>query len=255
MKRKLKISRKTQIGQDTGKSAKRAAEALLRLLYPNTCPLCGRVTKERVCPDCREAVRPIREPICKKCGKPISSEQAEYCHDCSHTRHYFDEGRALWLHRGGAAWSVYQFKFHNRRIYAWFYASEMARAYGGYVRKKHISLIIPIPLGRRKRRMRGFNQAEILAERLSGMLRIPLDSVHLVRRRDTIPQKSLDPAARRENVRGIFSWTGGTLAGRRVLLVDDIYTTGNTLDSAARTLKKAGAEKVYFLTISIGQGY
>ena len=103
--------------------------------------------------------------------------------------------------------------------------------------------------------MRGFNQAEILAERLSGRLRIPLDSVHLVRRRDTIPQKSLDPAARRENVRGIFSWTGGTLAGRRVLLVDDIYTTGNTLDSAARTLKKAGAEKVYFLTISIGQGY
>ena len=222
MKRKLKISRKTQIGQDTGKSAKRAAEALLRLLYPNTGPLCGRVTKERVCPDCREAVRPIREPICKKCGKPISSEQAEYCHDCSHTRHYFDEGRALWLHRGGAAWSVYQFKFHNRRIYAGFYASEMARAYGGYVRKKHISLIIPIPLGRRKRRMRGFNQAEILAERLSGRLRIPLDSVHLVRRRDTIPQKSLDPAARRENVRGIFSWTGGTLAGRRVLLVDDI---------------------------------
>ena len=255
MKRKLKVSRKTQIRQDTGKSAKRAAEALLRLLYPNTCPLCGRVTEERVCPACREAVRPIREPICKKCGKHISSEQAEYCHDCSHTRHYFDEGRALWLHRGGAAWSVYQFKFHNRRIYAGFYASEMARAYGGYVRKKHISLIIPIPLGRRKRRMRGFNQAEILAERLSGRLRIPLDSVHLVRRRDTIPQKSLDPAARRENVRGIFSWTGGTLAGRRVLLVDDIYTTGSTLDSAARTLKKAGAEKVYFLTISIGQGY
>lgn len=255
MKRKLKVSRKTQIRQDTGKSAKRAAGALLRLLYPNTCPLCGRVTKERVCPDCREAVRPIREPICKKCGKPISSEQAEYCHDCSRTCHYFDEGRALWLHRGGAAWSVYQFKFHNRRIYAGFYASEMARAYGGYVRKKHISLIIPIPLGRRKRRMRGFNQAEILAERLSGRLRIPLDSVHLVRRRDTIPQKSLDPAARRENVRGIFSWTGRSLAGRRVLLVDDIYTTGSTLDSAARTLKKAGAEKVYFLTISIGQGY
>lgn len=255
MKRKLKISRKTQIRQDTGKSAKRAAEALLRLLYPNTCPLCGRVTKERVCPDCREAVRPIREPICKKCGKPISSEQAEYCHDCSRTRRYFDEGRALWLHRGGAAWSVYQFKFRNRRIYAGFYASEMVRAYGDYVRKKHISLIVPIPLGRRKRRMRGFNQAEILAEKLSGRLRIPLDSVHLVRRRDTVPQKSLDPAARRENVRGIFSWTGGPLAGRRVLLIDDIYTTGSTLDSAARTLKKAGAEKVYFLTISIGQGY
>ncbi len=255
MNRKLQITRKPRMSRNIGRSAKKVAEALLRLLYPNTCPLCGRVTKERVCPACAEAVQPVREPICKKCGKPVSSEQAEYCHDCSRTRRCYDEGRALWLHRGGAAWSVYQFKFHNRRIYAGFYASEMARVYGDYVRKKRISLIIPIPLGRKKRRMRGFNQAEILAEKLSGRLQISLDAVHLVRRRDTVPQKSLDPAARRENVRGIFHWTGRPLAGRSVLLVDDIYTTGSTLDSAARTLKKAGAEKVYFLTISIGQGY
>lgn len=90
---------------------------------------------------------------------------------------------------------------------------------------------------------------------MSGKLLIPLDADHLVRWRDTRPQKSLDPAARRENVRGIFRWTGRSLAGQKVLLIDDIYTTGSTLDSASRTLKKAGAEKVYFLTISIGQGY
>ena len=237
------------------KAAKRALEALLRLLYPNTCPLCGRVTRERVCPACADAVRPIGEPICKKCGKPVRDEQAEYCRDCSRVRHYFDEGRALWLHRGQAAWSVYQFKFHNRRIYAGFYASEMARVHGAYVRRRCVCLIIPIPLGRRKRRRRGFNQAEVLAGELSGRLQVPMDAAHLVRRRDTVPQKSLDPAARRENVRGIFAWTGCSLEGRNVLLVDDIYTTGSTLDSAARTLKKAGAEKVYFLTISIGQGY
>ena len=65
------------------KAAKRAEEVLLRLLYPNTCPLCGRVTRERVCPACADAVRPIGEPICKKCGKPVRDEQAEYCRDCS----------------------------------------------------------------------------------------------------------------------------------------------------------------------------
>ena len=234
---------------------RKAGEAALRLLYPNTCPLCGRVTEREVCPDCAREVRPLREPLCKKCGKPIGSDQEEFCRDCSRTRHYFDEGRALWLHRKQAAWSIYQFKFNNRRIYAGFYASEMARIYEGYIRKRDISLIVPIPLGRKKRRSRGFNQAEILAEKLSGKLQIPLDADHLVRWRDTRPQKSLDPAARRENVRGIFQWTGRSLAGQKVLLIDDIYTTGSTLDSASRTLKKAGAEKVYFLTISIGQGY
>lgn len=234
---------------------RKAGEAALRLLYPNTCPLCGRVTEREVCPDCAREVLPLREPLCKKCGKPIGSDQEEFCRDCSRTRHYFDEGRALWLHRKQAAWSIYQFKFHNRRIYAGFYASEMARIYEGYIRKRDISLIVPIPLGRKKRRSRGFNQAEILAEKLSGKLQIPLDADHLVRWRDTRPQKSLDPAARRENVRGIFQWTGRSLAGQKVLLIDDIYTTGSTLDSASRTLKKAGAEKVYFLTISIGQGY
>ena len=76
-----------------------------------------------------------------------------------------------------------------------------------------ITLIVPIPLGRKKRRSRGFNQAEILAGELSGKLLIPLDADHLVRWRDTRPQKSLDPAARRENVRGIFQWTGRSLAG------------------------------------------
>lgn len=234
---------------------RKAGEAALRLLYPNTCPLCGRVTGREVCPDCAREVRPLREPLCKKCGKPIGSDQEEFCRDCSRTRHYFDEGRALWLHRKQAAWSIYQFKFHNRRIYAGFYASEMARIYEGYIRKRGITLIVPIPLGRKKRRSRGFNQAEILAEKLSGKLQIPLDADHLVRWRDTRPQKSLDPAARRENVRGIFQWTGRSLAGQKVLLIDDIYTTGSTLNSASRTLKKAGAEKVYFLTISIGQGY
>lgn len=234
---------------------RKAGEAALRLLYPNTCPLCGRVTGREVCPDCAREVRPLREPLCKKCGKPIGSDQEEFCRDCSRTRHYFDEGRALWLHRKQAARSIYQFKFHNRRIYAGFYASEMARIYEGYIRKRDISLIVPIPLGRKKRRSRGFNQAEILAEKLSGKVQIPLDADHLVRWRDTKPQKSLDPTARRENVRGIFRWTGRSLSGQKVLLIDDIYTTGSTLDSASRTLKKAGAEKVYFLTISIGQGY
>ena len=105
-------------------------EKLLRFFYPNTCPLCGRVIREEVCPDCARRVQPIREPLCKTCGKPIRSSQAEYCLDCSRTVHDFDCGRALYVHRGQAAWSIYQFKFHNRRIYG----QVLCRAAGGPVR-------------------------------------------------------------------------------------------------------------------------
>ena len=230
-------------------------EKLLRFFYPNTCPLCGRVIREEVCPDCARRVQPIRESLCKTCGKPIRSSQAEYCLDCSHTVHDFDCGRALYVHRGQAAWSIYQFKFHNRRIYGRFYAGQLADRYGTLVQKWGVTRILPIPLSRKKRRLRGFNQAQILALELAERLGIPADTGSLVRIRHTKPQRTLDPVLRRQNVRRAFGWTGGSLAGERVLLVDDIYTTGSTLDGAARLLKRAGAEKVYFLTVSIGQGY
>lgn len=227
----------------------------LRLLYPNTCPLCGRVTEEEICPACKNAVHTVGEPLCKKCGKPLHDERVEYCRDCRHTRHYFEEGRALWLHQKQPAWSVYQFKFHNRRIYGRFYVEKIMERFAGHIAKWRISLIIPIPLSKKKRRIRGFNQAEILAKGLEEKTGIPAEVHCFVRIRNTRPQKSLDPSCRRQNVLGAFAWTGGSLKGRNILLVDDIYTTGNTIDSAARVLKKAGAENVYFLTISIGQGY
>lgn len=234
---------------------KEFAEKALRLLYPHTCPFCGRVTEREVCSDCAGKVVYIHEPFCKMCGKPLQKEQQEYCLDCMGRRHFFSQGRALWPHQKETAWSIYQFKYHNRRIHGSFYAEKMAERYGGYLRKRKILLMIPIPLSRKKRRKRGFNQAEILACELSRRVGVPADSCHLLRIRDTIPQKVFDPAARRANVSGIFVWKGPRLTGLSVLLLDDIYTTGSTLDSAALTLKKAGARKVYFLTISIGQGY
>ena len=194
-------------------------EKLLRFFYPNTCPLCGRVIREEVCPDCARRVQPIREPLCKTCGKPIRSSQAEYCLDCSRTVHDFDCGRALYVHRGQAAWSIYQFKFHNRRIYGRFYAGQLADRYGTLVQKWGVTRILPIPLSRKKRRLRGFNQAQILALELAERLGIPADTGSLVRIRHTKPQRTLDPVLRRQNVRRAFGWTGGSLAGERVMMV------------------------------------
>ena len=120
------------------------------------------------------------------------------------------------------------------------------------IRRWNPDVIIPVPLHRARRRKRGYNQAQILAENLGRMLRIPVDSKSLARKKKTSPQKKLGHNERKKNLKNAFAVTP---AFRPVRKVHDIYTTGNTLDAAAKSLKEKGVEKVYFLTISIGQGY
>lgn len=193
-----------------------------------------------------------------KCGKPIRSGEQEYCYDCAHTDHYFEQGAALWLHREPVNRSIYQFKFHNQRAFGRYYAEEMARRYGRTLRRWNPTLILPVPLHPLKQRKRGYNQAAIVAGELGRLSGIIVDDGILKRVRGTAPQKSLAPEERKRNIGGAFlvgRQERKRLAGKRVLLIDDIYTTGSTMDEAARTLRRAGAEKVYYLAISIGQGY
>ncbi len=235
-----------------GESRKRS---LLDLLYPHTCPFCGRVSADDVCGTCKEKLEYIREPRCMRCGKPIRKEEQEYCYDCERTSHVYERGYALWVHRGGVQRAVYQFKYHNQRIYSQFFGRELLSRYGQAVRRWNVTTIIPIPLSGKRRRRRGFNQAELLARELGSGLGIPVDAKNLVRVRDTSPQKQMDVKGRNSNLKNAFAWRGKKGICGNILLVDDIYTTGNTIDAAARVLKSSGAGKIYFLTISIGQGY
>ena len=130
----------------------------------------------------------------------------------------------------------------------------MADQYGYYLREKKVELIVPVPLHRKKMRIRGYNQAALLAEVLGEITGISVDEDILVRVKNTKPLKQLNDKERRRSIRGAFSVRKSVWA-KTIVLIDDIYTTGSTLDEAARVLLKAGAEKVYYLTISIGQGY
>ena len=116
-------------------------------------------------------------------------------------------------------------------------------------------LIIPIPLHIRKRRQRGFNQSYIIAREISLLISVPVRSNILKRVRYTNPQKRLDHKRRKANLYDAFRVKGDLYKVKTVLLIDDIYTTGNTMDEAARKLKMAGVKNVYFITVSIGQGY
>lgn len=194
-----------------------------------------------------------------KCGKPVSNEWQEYCADCEHTHHYYEKGIALWLHKEAVKQSIYHFKFHNQRAFAKYYAEEMVRNLGTIVKRWNPELLIPIPLHMRKQRKRGYNQAALLARELGKRLNVEVDEKVLIRKKYTKPQKELGPENRKKNLETAFAIKDKEakkrLQGKKVLLIDDIYTTGSTIDAAARILKNGGAQNVCYLTISIGQGY
>lgn len=230
-------------------------EKCLGVLYPQTCYFCGKVCITPICKECEEHIKYIEEPICMKCGKPIRYEENEYCNDCQDTHFSYEQGRSIWIHTGRVRWSIYQFKYHNRRIYGKFYAEELFRLYGDLIQRWGIDVIIPIPLHRSRRRKRGYNHAEIIARHLGLLADIHVEPKAVMRIRNTNPQKALSNKERKKNLKEAFRVTKYWKEEKNVLLVDDIYTTGSTIESVANVLKKKGAHKVWFLTISIGQGF
>ncbi len=237
----------------------------------------------QVCDSCRPTLPWVSEPACMKCGKPLDRAESEYCEDCRRTPHLFDQGRAAFAYSGAMRHSVYRMKFQNRRDYLDFYAEAMVQAGQLCLRLWQPQVIVPVPMHWKKRAARGYNQSELLAVRISRLTGIPCDRRLLCCVRYTGNQKELNRKERLQNLRGSFEVrlpesAPGSAASRRpvgareragrmherrwtyefmpsrVLLVDDVYTTGSTMDEAARALREAGARQIYFLTICIGKG-
>ncbi|MCD7921477.1 MAG: ComF family protein [Clostridiales bacterium] len=221
-------------------------------LYPPRCPACDGISAYGICDRCRRDLVYIRDDFCMKCGKPLAGEQDEYCADCGKKRHYFDQGRALFSYQGRIRPSLYRLKYANRREYAAVYGREMADSLGGWVRQMRITKIVPIPLHPSRQRKRGYNQADLLAKVIGRCLDLPVDTQLLCRVRKTAPQKTLTSRQRKENLAGAFQTRSAIRPGERILLVDDIYTTGNTADAAALCLKRSGTCRVYVMNTAIG---
>lgn len=233
---------------------------IVRFLWPEVCPFCERVYKNGVCPECKKILKglQIKEPRCMKCGKPLRYQEQEYCYDCMKDPHFYDRGFSVWLHKKPVNQSIYQFKYHNRRQHAIYYAEKMMILYEHTIKSMGMhkpDVIIPIPLHKKRQKMRGYNQSEIIAGYLGEKLKIPVEKNWLIRTGYTEPQKKLNRKDRKKNLQHVFSVTNQYRPVKTVLLIDDIYTTGSTIDSAAKALKSRGTQIVYFLTISIGQGY
>ncbi|MBS5323837.1 MAG: ComF family protein [Lachnospiraceae bacterium] len=223
------------------------------MLYPRRCPVCHDIAVpggSRICNVCREKLKPITGPRCFRCSKPLKREEQEYCKDCRKTR-LFDQGIGIFPYGSVLQESLFKLKYGKRQEYGGFYGQIAAVYSREIIRNWGVEIIIPIPLHRKRMEKRGYNQAELIAEALGKTLCIPVDSRLMKRKVNTRPQKELDYRERKQNMKNAF-FLKGENRYRRILLVDDIYTTGSTIEAAAELLKRNGAENVFFLTIAMG---
>lgn len=238
-----------------------AADALHSALYPRRCPVCGGVPLQRrggrvwLCDKCEGKLSRIKQPSCFKCGKQLEDEESEYCRDCTVKRHSFDRGVAAFNYTDSMKKSMYAFKYNNRREYAGFYAETLFREYGRLAGSWQAEAIIPVPLHPSRLRARGYNQAEALAKELGRRMGIMVDTETLRRVKKTLPQKLLNDRERGNNIENAFQIGKNSVKYKCVIVVDDIYTTGATMDGCALTLKAGGAERVYFMSVCAGKGF
>lgn len=218
---------------------------LVDWLYPPHCAGCGK-GGIRWCADCQSKVIEIHPPYCLKCGIPTKGEKI--CINCSTNEPFFDAIRAYAFYQEPLRTALHRLKYHRDIALGDIFALHLIELFHHLA--WDIDLITAVPLGVVRLRERGYNQASLLAYPLSLATRIPYHSKVLKRVRETDSQVKLSVQERQENVLDAFQAKSDLVAGKKVLVVDDVTTTGSTLNACAKALKVAGANQVYGLTLA-----
>ena len=179
-------------------------------------------------------------------------DSVRLCGDCATIRHAFSRGGAAFTWHS-AHDAIYRFKYKGRREYADYFAAEMAGVLRERFAGETFDLLVPVPLSAERMRSRGYNQALLLAEGVGAASGIPVGRDALRRVKATLPMKDLSPESRRRNMKNAFHAYRNDVKSKKIMLVDDIYTTGATIDACAEAILAAGAVKVCFLTAAIGE--
>ncbi|MBR1478265.1 MAG: ComF family protein [Lachnospiraceae bacterium] len=230
-------------------------ERLKDAVYPRHCPVCDEIVGggEKICADCMRELKLVKAPWCMSCGRPIRDAH-ERCHECKRAgMREFVRGRVLYEYPSVAK-SIYRFKYGNRAEYAEFFGGEMAYFLKDFIDGTAADGIIPIPLHKKRMKKRGYNQAGLLAEELGKVCNIPVYDKLLIRVKNTAPLKMLGLSERQNNLKKAFNISQNGVKLKRVILVDDIYTTGSTIAEAAHTLRTYGVSEVYFVALACGEG-
>lgn len=232
-----------------------AAEAFLSLLYPWHCAVCGIPTSDYLCAGCLRAARRIRPPFCQTCSQPFDGD-IRYpfrCANCGDRHYQFDYAVTRYLSKGVVRELIHRFKYRGEFYLRHTLAGWLCEGLEDpRIREDPPDWIVPVPLYPAKRREREFNQAEALADLLGQRTGIPV--VNALRRvRNTSTQTRLDRQERMENLRNAFDLRQNTgVRGLNLLLVDDVFTTGSTVNECARALRAGGAVSVRVMTVARG---
>lgn len=246
-----------QISNSNKRQMAKALDILTGLVYPRRCPVCDDIVTpfgETIHKECKKKIQRVTGATCYKCGKPLNEniDSVEYCQDCLRIRHKYDKGYAALIYRSVSG-SVYRFKYTKRAEYADFYAEIIEEVLGDKLRALKADALVPVPMYGFKQRVRGYNQAEILAKAMGRRLNIPVKTNIIKRTRNTVPMKKLDEKARRNNLKKAFNVTLNDVKLKSIIIIDDIYTTGSTIDEIAHEFRQVGVERIYFCTLAIGQ--
>lgn len=240
-------------------SAKDLVNAGLALIYPEICQLCcnARATPADsfICTDCRQDVRYIQPPYCSKCGLPFEGAitQSFECSHCRSAQWEFQSARSAVIAQGKVLEVIHRYKYQRALWFEPFLADLLIQRARPELRPAHWDWLVPVPLHPTKQREREFNQAERLARRLGEAIGIPLKRRLLARVQPTASQTLLNREERQGNVRRAFVYRPKQrLEGRRIVLIDDVFTTGATTGECARVLRQAGADAVCVWTVARG---
>ena len=242
----------------TGRLFAGISDALASVLFPADCRLCeellSRATRIPICDECLTSFQRISESACTVCGMPLTAGTTEevdrVCLFCRDKNYTFEHARSFALYEGAVIRTILLLKFERMEPLGNWFAGQLAEI---FMREScmEADVIVPVPLYRQRERERGYNQAELIAKPLAKRLGLPIKPILLVRTKPRPEKQVLSLEERWESVRGAFATRAGSqVDNRRVLLVDDVLTTGATLDACARALREAGAKSVVCLTVA-----
>jgi len=220
----------------------------LNIIYPSKCPLCGSAPDvfnySPICSTCWSKVKRYRGPSCRFCGIPFSSEYSKVCGQCLKKPPPFSTVITYGLYEGVLAEAINQLKFHG--------VKRLSKPLGALLQSLNlprVDFIMPVPLSLKSLRERGYNQSLLIARVISKSVKVPLIIDALLKKKETSPQIGLSAKERLSNLKNAFE-VKGDIKGLRLLLVDDVMTTGATVTECSKQLIKAGAKEVIVLTLA-----
>lgn len=235
-------------------------DTVMGFIYPEVCQICGHghatAPEGFVCASCWQNVRFIKPPFCSRCGLPFQGDitHAFECTNCLELDLHFSSARsAVVAEKGPVLDIIHRYKYQRQLWFEPFLADLLIREAAPALARENWSMIVPVPLHSAKEREREFNQAERLALHLSRATKIPLNTKLLQRVEPTQTQTRLTREQRAKNVQKAFALQpGADLAGGRVIVLDDVFTTGATTSACAKVLRAAGADDVCVWTLARG---